>query len=162
MHDFFQTLIRPDREDPEEQERAAVARAADVLMIGEFQLLQLAYYEWHDEDLPVEMVDRLFTAYMLHKQVPYWAQQFACRILEKDKKGFIDPHDPLYHRYDADYVTHVPQGVKRFCQAAIFLVLFVGGTIIIGQFAAARNAPFQFPPYLDVQTDAAPKSESDR
>lgn len=162
MKDFIQTLIKPDREDPDEKERAAVARAADVLMIGEFQLLQLAYYEWHGKDLPVELLDRLFTAYMLHKQVPHWAQHFARNVLEKDRKGFIDPHDPYYHRYDANYVTHVPHGVKRFCRAAIFLVLFVGGTIIIGQFAAAKHTPFQFPPYLDVKDDVPPKSESDR
>ena len=59
MKDFFQTLLKPDREDPEAKERAEVARAADILMIGEFQFLQLAYYEWHGDDLPVELVDKL-------------------------------------------------------------------------------------------------------
>ena len=162
MKDFFQTLIKPDREDPDEKERAVVARAADVLMIGEFQLLQLAYCEWHGKDLPVELVDRLFTAYMLHKQVPHWAQHFARNILEKDRKGFIDPHDPYYHRYDANYVTHVPQGVKRFCRVAIFLVLFVGGAVLFGQFGAKKVTAFQFPPYADVQTEESSETGSDQ
>ena len=139
MKDFFQTLLHPDREDPREAERSQVARAADVLMIGEFQFLQLAYYEWHGEDLPVALVDRLFAAYMLKSQVPHWARHYARRILDKYERGFIEPHDPYYHRYDAEYVTHVPQGVTRFCKAALFLILFVAGAVWLGQLAVAKN-----------------------
>ena len=50
MQGFFKTLIRPDQE--EDPERTLVARAANVLQVGEFQLLQLAYHEWHGHDLP--------------------------------------------------------------------------------------------------------------
>jgi len=42
---FFETLIHPDREELENAERVLVCRAANVLQIGEFQLLQLAYKE---------------------------------------------------------------------------------------------------------------------
>ena len=42
MTGFFQTLIQPDRE--EHPERALIARAANLLQVGEFQLLQLAYH----------------------------------------------------------------------------------------------------------------------
>ncbi len=156
MNDFFQTLLRPDREDPNSKERDEVARAADVLMVGEFQFLQLAYYEWHGDDLPVELVDKLFAAYMLKNHVPHWARHYARLILEKDARGFIDPHDPAYHRYDAEYVTHVPEGVKRFTKAAVFLILVVGGAVWIGQMAAAKNVPFQFPPYTSDATVEAP------
>ncbi|MCH7542778.1 MAG: hypothetical protein IIB65_03995, partial [Proteobacteria bacterium] len=45
MSNLFQTLMRPDREESEQ--RAEVARAANLLQLGEFQLLQLAYHDWH-------------------------------------------------------------------------------------------------------------------
>lgn len=162
MNEFFQTLLRPDREDPKTKEREEVARAADILMIGEFQFLQLAYYEWHGDDLPVEFVDKLFAAYMLKNHVPHWARHFARRILDKEAKGFIDPHDPSYHRYDSEYVTYVPEGVKRFTKAALFLILAIGGAVWIGDMAAAKNAPFQFPPYtgdVDVEKSATDKTQ---
>ena len=47
---LFETLIHPDRE--EHPERAEVARAANLLQIGEFQLLQLAYQDWFGTDNP--------------------------------------------------------------------------------------------------------------
>lgn len=158
MKNFFQTLLRPDREDPEEAERAAVARAADFLMIGEFQFLQLAYYEWHGEDLPTELLDKLFAAYMLKNYVPHWARHYARRVIAKETRGFIDPHDPYYHRYDAEYVTQVPNGVKRFCRVAVFLILFIVGAVWIGQYAAAKNKHFQFPPYVDAPRTQTPDS----
>ena len=162
MNDFFQTLLRPDREDPKTKERGEVARAADILMIGEFQFLQLAYYEWHGDDLPVDLIDKLFAAYMLKNHVPHWARHFARRILDKEAKGFIDPHDPSYHRYDSEYVTYVPEGVRRFTKAALFLILAIGGAVWIGEMAAAKNAPFQFPPYTgdaDVKKPATDKTQ---
>ena len=157
MKEFFQTLLRPDREEPGSAERTQVARAADILMIGEFQFLQLAYYEWHGEDLPTEYMDRLFSAYMLGNQVPHWARHYARRILDKDTKDFIDPHDPYYHRYDAEYITHVPEGRKHFVQAALFLVLILAGAFWISQYAVAKNKTFQFPPY--VESDEAAESD---
>ena len=71
MNKFFKTLMHPDQEDEEGDERAEVAKAANILQIGEFQLLQLAYHAWFDEDLPKVMVDKLFIDYMLRDEVPY-------------------------------------------------------------------------------------------
>ena len=45
MTSLFQTLMKPDREDPGNGDQADVARAANILMVGEFQLLQLAYFD---------------------------------------------------------------------------------------------------------------------
>ena len=68
MTTFFQTLIRPDRE--ESAQRAEVAKAANLLQVGEFQFLQLAYSEWHGEEMSEELINHLFMAYMLYDQVP--------------------------------------------------------------------------------------------
>src|SRR5918999_1764455 len=112
MQSFLDTLIRPDRE--EDPEQTLVARAANILQVGEFQLLQLAYHQWHGQDLPVALIDRLFSSYMLHHEVPLCARHYARRIIDLYESNLIDPDDPFYHRYDHEYVTHVPQGVRRF------------------------------------------------
>jgi hypothetical protein len=148
MMEFFQTLLHPDREDPNAVERAAVARAANILMVGEFQLLQLAYYEWHGEDLPVDLVNRLFGAYMLKNLVPHWARHYARRIIEKDDKGFIDFSDPYYHRYDHDYHTWVPRGTQRFIVAAVGVFLVVFGSIYVANHVAGASASL-LPPYFE-------------
>ena len=62
---LLQTLMRPDREEMELGERTLVAKAANILQVGEFQLLQLAYQGWHNRDLPEALVSQLFSSYML-------------------------------------------------------------------------------------------------
>lgn len=131
------------------RDRSEVAMAANILMVGEFQLLQLAYFDWFGNDMPASLIDRLFGAYMIRNQVPYWARHFARRIIEKDTKGYIDPHNPAYHRYDANYVTSVPQGFKRFCKEAGFLILFIIGAVWLANLAVDSKGQFQFPPYVD-------------
>lgn len=40
---FWETLLHPDKEELENPERRVIANAANILQVGEFQLLQLAY-----------------------------------------------------------------------------------------------------------------------
>ncbi len=148
MRNFFHTLLHPDQEEDGSSERAEVAHAANILQVGEFQLLQLAYRKWYGRDLPVRMIDRLFADYMLRDTVPHWARHYARRIIEDEARGLIDPNDPRYHRYDHNYVTHVPQGVRRFCLAALVLTVLVGGGIWLGN-RIAHNSGIVLPPYFD-------------
>ena len=57
MINFIKTLVRPDQE--EDPERTVVARAANILQVGEFQLLQLAYHDWYGQELPAALCDQL-------------------------------------------------------------------------------------------------------
>ena len=50
MKDFIQTMIKPDWDDNPKKEE--ILFAANLLEIGEFQLLQLAYKDWYNEELP--------------------------------------------------------------------------------------------------------------
>ena len=68
MAGFFQTLLRPDRDD--DPLRAEFVRAANLLQIGEFQLLQLAYKAWFDRELGEAESHAVFRAYMLRGEVP--------------------------------------------------------------------------------------------
>jgi len=146
MHDLLKTLMRPDRE--EDPERSLVAQAANILQVGEFQVLQLAYHDWYGQDLPVALIDRLFQGYMLRGEVPHWAREFALRVIRQDEIDLIDSSDAAYHRYDHDYVTNVPNGVRHFTYACLVLssVLVVG--LLVGQIAGVE-ATSVLPPYFE-------------
>jgi hypothetical protein len=146
MSNFFQTLMRPDRE--ESVERAEVARAANLLQIGEFQLLQLAYHEWHGEDVATEAIDRLFKTYMLENEVPHWARHYARRIIALDTAGKLDDREPHYHRYDVNFHTHVPNGVRQFCVVAAAVTICIGGALWISYLATGGNTAL-LPPYFE-------------
>lgn len=148
MANFFQTLIKPDREDPEDAERALVAKAANILMVGEFQLLQLAYYEWHGGDLPVAQIDRLFTDFMMKGHVPHWARHYARRIIANYTRGRLNINDPYYHRYDYDYHTWVPRGFQRFCIAVAGVIIAVFGSIYVANVVVDSPASM-LPPYFE-------------
>ena len=142
---LLETLIRPDKEV--QDDRSEVVKAANLLQVGEFQLLQLAFHDWHKRDMPDAVVDRLFTNYMMHSQVPFWARQYARKILDLEANGALNDNEPHYHRYDADYHTHVPNGVRRFAWAAgIIIVCIFGGILLADQ--VTRSGGSVFPPYF--------------
>jgi hypothetical protein len=146
MKDLIKTLLRPDQE--EDPERNIIARAANILEVGEFQLLQLAYLDWHGQELPAALCDRLFQAYMLHNEIPVWARHYARRIIEDGERGLMDYSDPFYHRYDREYITHVPQGVRRFTIATMILAVVLVGSLFAGHFTAGEGVSL-LPPYFE-------------
>jgi len=143
---LFQTLLRPDRE--EHPERALVARAANLLQIGEFQMLQLAFRAEHGRDMPEDFAGKLFDSFMVRNEVPRWALDYARRILELDAQGRLDDNDPAFHYYDHDYVTHVPDGVKRFIWATLALVFVLGGGLWFSTLTV-KDATSILPPYFE-------------
>ena len=145
---FFQTLLRPDFE--ELPDKALVGRAANLLQVGEFQFLQLAYREWHGENLPDAMIDRLFDLYMLGDQVPVWARHYARRIVELSNQGRLDDRNPGFHRFDHDYRTSAPHGVRDFAIAASMIVVLLFGGIVISDIATEDGTSI-LPPYFDAK-----------
>ena len=144
--DFFKTLIRPDHE--KYPERAQVGRAANLLQVGEFQFLQLAYREWFGHDMPTAMFNRLFDSYMLGDGVPYWAQHHARKIIDMDSNGDLDDSAPEYHRYDSNYVRNVPHGVRQFIVATSIVAGFMCGGILLGHFSVGEGTSI-LPPYFE-------------
>jgi hypothetical protein len=153
MMNLFETLVHPDRE--ENLERAEVAHASNLLQVGEFQFLQLSYQEWFGEEMPAPLVDELFSTYMFYNEVPYWARHYARSILALDKKGKLDERDPAYHRYDHEYQTKVPRGVFKFCVSAAIVLLFIGGSLLIGHLVAEKGTSV-LPPYFE-QEELSPQ-----
>jgi len=62
-------------------------------------------------------------------------------------RGELNDNEPYYHRYDADYHTHVPDGLRKFAWAAgiIFIAIF-GGIFVADQ--VTRGGGSIFPPYF--------------
>ena len=145
---FFQTLLHPDREELEMGDRMIVSSAANLLQVGEFQFLQLAYREWFDKDLPEALVARLFTSYMLHNEVPHWARHYARLIMMREERGQLDETDPTFHRYDHDYHTFVPQGVRKFLTAVGLLSLFMVTAILVASMTVDKPTSL-LPPYFN-------------
>ena len=56
MKDFLHTLIKPDWDD--NPKRSEILHAANLLQIGEFQLIQLAYKVWFKENLPENKITK--------------------------------------------------------------------------------------------------------
>lgn len=144
---LFETLLHPDREELEMGERVIVSSAANLLQVGEFQFLQLAYREWFDKDLPEAMVANLFGSYMLRNEVPHWARHYARLILMRDEQGKLDDNDPAFHRYDHNYHTHVPRGVRQFCTVVGFLTLLMVTGLMVASMAVEKPTSL-LPPYF--------------
>ena len=64
MSGLLKTLIKPDWDD--NPKRSEILHAANLLQIGEFQLIQLAYKVWYREDLPEDKINNIFSEYMDH------------------------------------------------------------------------------------------------
>jgi len=143
---LLETLLHPDRE--ERPDRGEVARAANLLQVGEFQLLQLSYADWFGKEMPARECDRLFGEYMLRDQVPHWARHYARKILGLDAEGRLNCHDAAYHRYDPQYRTIEPEGVRKFCKAAALIIAVLGGSLWFSQVPMGQQTSQMFPPYV--------------
>ena len=58
MDGLLKTLIKPDWDD--NPKWSEILHAANLLHIGEFQLIQLAYNAWYKEDLPENKINKIF------------------------------------------------------------------------------------------------------
>ena len=148
LSSFWDTMLKPDHEELEMKERLVVISAANQLQVGEFQLMQLAYREWYNKDLPEALVTKLFTSYMLHHQVPHWARHYARCIIDGYERGELDDNAPKFHRYDQEYHTSVPRGLQRFCVAAAGVIVAVFGSIYVAN-QVVDSPTSLLPPYFE-------------
>ena len=58
-------------------------------------------------------------------------------IIDFEERGLIDCNDAFYHRYDREYVTHVPQGARQFTWVSVILV----SVLALGVFLSVRPDP---------------------
>ena len=149
MNNFVKTLIKPDWDD--NPKRSEILNAANLIQIGEFQLIQLAYRAWYKEDLPEDKINRIFSQYMVTGIIPIWVTYYAQDILKLSKAGVLDSYNKKYHIYDHEFGSYISTEKQRK-RRGIFYAIIIGAVFVGSHYMAANYieepAGF-FPPYVE-------------
>ena len=151
MNGLLKTLIKPDWDD--NPKRSEILNAANLLHVGEFQLIQLAYKIWYNEDLPESRINKLFGEYMFKGIIPIWVTYYARDILKLDKVNKLNSYDNKYHAYDhefGEYIYDEKQRKKRgIFYATIILFVFLAIHFMAANYVAIEEPAGFFPPYVE-------------
>ena len=151
MNGLVKTLIKPDWDD--NPKRSKILHAANLLHIGEFQLIQLAYKVWYGKDLPEEKINKIFSEHMISGIIPIWVTYYARDIIKIDNANVLNSYEEKYHVYDHEFGEYLPNEQKRK-QRGIFYVLIIGIVFVTIHYMAIEyvenegSAGF-YPPYIE-------------
>ena len=151
MNGLVKTLIKPDWDD--NPKRSEILNAANVLQIGEFQLIQLAYKVWYGKDLPEEKINKIFSEYMVSGIIPIWVTYYARDIIKMENANVLNSYEEKYHVYDHEFGEYLPDEQKRK-KRGIFYALIIGIVFIASHYMAIQyvedegSAGF-YPPYIE-------------
>ena len=151
MNGLLKTLIKPDLD--ENPKRSEILNAANLLHVGEFQLIQLSYKSWYNEDLPEDKINKIFSEYMVTGIIPIWVTDYAQNILKLDKVSKLDSFNDKYHIYDHEFGKYISTEKQRR-RRGIFYALIVGIVFVASHYMAINyvedeeSAGF-FPPYVE-------------
>ena len=151
MNGLVKTLIKPDWDD--NPKRSEILHAANLLHVGEFQLIQLAYKVWYKEDLPEDKINKIFSEYMVTGIIPIWVTHYAQDILKLSKANVLDSFNDKYHVYDHDFGKYISTEKQRK-RRGIFYALIIGVVFIASHYMAINyvedegSAGF-YPPYVE-------------
>ena len=149
MSGFLKTLIKPDWDD--DPKRSKILYAANLLEIGEFQLIQLAYKAWYNEDLPEEKINKIFNEYMVTGIIPIWVTHYAQDILKLSKANVLNSFQDKYHVYDHEFGSYISNEKQRK-RRGIFYTIIIGIIFVSSHYMAVNyveeSASF-YPPYIE-------------
>ena len=151
MNGLLKTLVKPDWD--ENPKRSEILHAANLLHIGEFQLIQLSYKSWYNEDLPEDKINKIFSEYMVTGIIPIWVTDYAQNILKLNKANVLDSFNDKYHVYDHEFGKYISSEKQRR-RRGIFYALIVGVVFIASHYMAINyvedegSAGF-YPPYVE-------------
>ena len=149
MNNFFKTLIEPDWDDT--PKKSEIIQAANLIQIGEFQLIQLAYKAWYEQELPEDKINNIFSEYMVTGIVPIWVTYYAKDIIKLDKANVLDSYNKKYHIYDHEFGKDISDEKQRKSRGIFYAILIV--FIFVGSHYMAIhnvNEPAGFyPPYVE-------------
>ena len=149
MNGFLKTLAKPDWDD--NPKRSEILNVANLLQIGEFQLIQLAYKVWYRTDLPEDKIDKIFSEYMITGIIPIWVTYYAKDIIKLDKANILNVYDKKYHVYDHEFGTHIYNEKQRRNRGILYATIVIS-VFIATHFWAANyiEEPAGFyPPYIE-------------
>ena len=151
MNGLLKTLIKPDWDD--NPKRSKILHAANLLHIGEFQLIQLAYKVWYKQDLPEEKINKIFSHYMISGIIPIWVTYYARDIVKMENANVLNSYAEKYHVYDHEFGEYLQDDKKRK-KRGIFYTLIVG-IVFIGthymaiQYVEDEESASFYPPYIE-------------
>ncbi len=151
MNGLVKTLIKPDWDD--NPKRSEILHAANLLHVGEFQLIQLAYKTWFSEDLPEDKINIIFSEYMVTGIIPIWVTHYAQDIIKLNKANVLDSFNDKYHVYDHEFGKHISTEKQRK-RRGIFYALIIGVVFVTSHYMAINyvedeeSASF-YPPYIE-------------
>jgi len=149
MSGLLKTLIKPDWDD--NPKRSEILQAANVLHIGEFQLIQLAYKVWYKENLPEDKINKIFSEYMVTGIIPIWVMNYARDIIKLNKANVLDAYNDKYHVYDHEFGEYIHSSQQRK-RRGIFYVIIIGLVFVASNYMAIHyvEEPAGFyPPYIE-------------
>ena len=149
MHGLLKTLIKPDYDD--NPKRSEILHAANLLQIGEFQLIQLAYKIWYKKELPEHKISKIFSEYMVTGIIPIWVSYYAKDIIKLDKANILNSHKEKYHVYDHEFGKYISDEKQRKTRG-IFYTILIGFVFVATHYIAINNVdePAGFyPPYIE-------------
>ena len=151
MNGLLKTLIKPDWDD--NPKRSEILHAANLLQVGEFQLIQLAYKVWFYEDLPEDKINKIFSEYMVTEIIPIWVVHYARDIIKMHEANALDSYNEKYHVYDHEFGSYIPNEQNRKRRGILYATI-IASVFIFSHFMAANYVSIEepadlFPPYLE-------------
>jgi hypothetical protein len=149
MSNLIKTLLKPDWD--ESPKRSEIIEAANLIQIGEFQLIQLAYKTWYKENLPEDKINHLFNEYMVTGVIPIWVTCYAKDIIKLDKAKALDSYNEKYHIYDYEFGKNISDDKQRKSRG-IFYTILIGLVFVASHYMALNSVdePAGFyPPYIE-------------
>ena len=151
MNNLIKTLIKPDWDD--DPKRTEILSAANLIQVGEFQLIQLAYKVWFQKDLPENKINKIFEEYMITGIIPIWVTYYAKDILKLDQANVLDSYHEKYHVYDHEfgqYIYNEKQRKKRgIFYAIIILFVFLTTHFMAIKYVTIEEPAGFYPPYIE-------------
>ena len=151
MNGLLKTLVKPDWDD--NPKRSEILHAANLLQIGEFQLLQLAYKVWYKKDLPEEKINKIFSEYMITGIIPIWVTYYARDIIKMEGANALNSYDEKYHLYDHEFGKHIENEKQRkrrgVLYASIIAFVFIASHYMAANYVSIEEPADLFPPYLE-------------
>jgi len=149
VNGLLKTLVKPDWDD--NPKRSEILNAANLLHIGEFQLIQLAYKVWYKENLPEKKINNIFSEYMITEIIPIWVTYYARDIIKMEHANVLNSYDEKYHVYDhefGEYIHDSKQRKKRgIFYAMIIAIVFIGSHYMAANYI--EEPAGLFPPYVE-------------
>ena len=151
MNGLLKTLIKPDWD--ESPKRSEILNAANLLHVGEFQLIQLAYKIWYHEDLPENKINKIFSEYMYRGIIPIWVTYYARDILKLDKVNKINSYDDKYHVYDHEFGAYIYDNKQRRRRGALYATsiafVFIASHYMAINYVGDEESAGFYPPYIE-------------